>query len=362
MKCPRCKNELRQSKKDPNYGLCDNCKKKYKWIDEHKDDEYEEDEELEDDDNDEDELEDDDNEHEDDDNAHAKSRSRTPKKKSKGRKALIIIFALVAVLLLGAAVFFFLKGNPFENANNTANEETQEDADREYVDDVSAVAASPEEYEGKWVSFTGKVLSFESDTDGVYLQVYTDPQNYGGNVVVHSTDTSLTFFTDDYVFVEGKVEGIFARENMSGEELNLAKINATTIEGADYISAMSPTIAEIFPAASMEQHGFTLTVEAVEFAETETRVYVTAINNTGEEYALYTYSMAIIQNGHQFEIQNNYDANYEALPSDIPDTILASGIVSFPALDATTPFQLIAEGQSNNWELEFVPFTIDITP
>lgn len=34
MRCPRCGNDLRRSKKDPNYGLCDNCRKKYKWINE----------------------------------------------------------------------------------------------------------------------------------------------------------------------------------------------------------------------------------------------------------------------------------------------------------------------------------------
>lgn len=33
MKCPKCGKELRRSKKDPNYGLCDNCRKKYKWVD-----------------------------------------------------------------------------------------------------------------------------------------------------------------------------------------------------------------------------------------------------------------------------------------------------------------------------------------
>lgn len=33
MLCPRCGNELRRSTKDPNYGLCDNCKKKYRWHD-----------------------------------------------------------------------------------------------------------------------------------------------------------------------------------------------------------------------------------------------------------------------------------------------------------------------------------------
>ncbi|MCI8374967.1 MAG: hypothetical protein HFI29_05980 [Lachnospiraceae bacterium] len=32
MKCPRCGNELRRSTKGPNYGLCDNCRKKYKWL------------------------------------------------------------------------------------------------------------------------------------------------------------------------------------------------------------------------------------------------------------------------------------------------------------------------------------------
>lgn len=33
MKCPRCENELRRNVKDPTYGMCDNCKKKYRWID-----------------------------------------------------------------------------------------------------------------------------------------------------------------------------------------------------------------------------------------------------------------------------------------------------------------------------------------
>lgn len=35
MKCPRCRNELRRSKKDPSYGLCDVCRKKYRWRDDY---------------------------------------------------------------------------------------------------------------------------------------------------------------------------------------------------------------------------------------------------------------------------------------------------------------------------------------
>lgn len=30
MNCPKCGNELRISKKDPRYGLCDECRKKFK--------------------------------------------------------------------------------------------------------------------------------------------------------------------------------------------------------------------------------------------------------------------------------------------------------------------------------------------
>lgn len=33
MKCPKCGEELRRSSKDPNYGLCDNCRKRYKLED-----------------------------------------------------------------------------------------------------------------------------------------------------------------------------------------------------------------------------------------------------------------------------------------------------------------------------------------
>jgi hypothetical protein len=38
MKCPNCENELRRDKKNPNYGLCDICRKKYNWIEQSDDD------------------------------------------------------------------------------------------------------------------------------------------------------------------------------------------------------------------------------------------------------------------------------------------------------------------------------------
>lgn len=34
MKCPKCGNELKRSQKNPAYGLCYNCKLKFKWVEE----------------------------------------------------------------------------------------------------------------------------------------------------------------------------------------------------------------------------------------------------------------------------------------------------------------------------------------
>lgn len=47
MKCPICKKELRRSQKNPEYGLCDNCRKRFKWVDDY--DYYDDEDDFEDD-------------------------------------------------------------------------------------------------------------------------------------------------------------------------------------------------------------------------------------------------------------------------------------------------------------------------
>lgn len=83
MKCPRCGNELRQSTKDPNYGLCDNCRKKYKWLE--------------------------------DSGAHKKSSSKRPSQKGPIISAAIIGFIILAIVY----VLTPKKGNNAENNSMT---------------------------------------------------------------------------------------------------------------------------------------------------------------------------------------------------------------------------------------------------
>lgn len=56
-----------------------------------------------------------------------------------------------------------------------------------------------------------------------------------------------------------------------------------------------------------------------------------------------------------------YNGNYAELPYDILPNSSSSGVLVFPAIDSSASFQIYAEGYSDNWELEFAPFTIDIS-
>lgn len=121
MKCPRCRKELRRSKKDPNYGLCDNCRKKYKWIEDNFEDDYEEDEDYD----------------------YIESKSSKRKKKKKKGKGMIIVFAVILIVLIIIGILAFLakgsdkdkKGEKQENQNEQQN--SPEDAE---VPDSEATA------------------------------------------------------------------------------------------------------------------------------------------------------------------------------------------------------------------------------
>ena len=88
---------------------------------------------------------------------------------------------------------------------------------------------------------------------------------------------------------------------------------------------------------------------------------MTAQNNTGDKFSIYTYSAKVVQNGSQYECESNYEANYEEISSDLLPGVSSSGIICFPKIDSATSFQVFIEGNSSNWELDFEPFVFDVT-
>jgi len=141
MICPRCGDELRRSKKDPTYGLCDNCRKKYKWVEEEYDDDVYDDVEEEE----EDEqiiLDDDDDEINEDIGESRRLTKRTPpepavKKKKKGLKIFLIILAIL--IIVGIAAFILLGGIDGIKLFNKSQDNTENVQQNDSTDNTDPV-------------------------------------------------------------------------------------------------------------------------------------------------------------------------------------------------------------------------------
>lgn len=83
--------------------------------------------------------------------------------------------------------------------------------------------------------------------------------------------------------------------------------------------------------------------------------YVTASNNVKDDFSIYTYSIVVTQNGKQYKLESNYNADYDELIDDIKPGITSSGIPTFPALEAND-FNLIIEGSSDDLDIDLEKF------
>lgn len=253
-----------------------------------------------------------------------------------------------------------------EKDSGGTSEKAEKSDKKEYVSDaeIANVFSDPEKYKGKYIRLSGKVFNGpDKEENYAAYQAWHDITNAQNDFVFGLEDDS--FVVDDYVMVDGVITGAFKGENMMGGTISCPMIHADSVEKLSYMEMVVPTIKEIVPEnAVSEQNGISIKVDKVEFAEKETRIYVTEANSSADKFSVFTYDMKIIQNGQQIEQDvasaSTYEGNYAQLSSDILPNASSSGILVFPAIDSSAGFQIYAEGFSDNWELEFAPFTIDV--
>lgn len=275
------------------------------------------------------------------------------------RRMLLAIFALcVSCFAVGCG------------EGSSVDAEVKEEKKEEIVyleeSEISDFFADPNAYKGKYIKLSGKIFNGPDSEDGyVAYQAWHDIDGNNNDFVFGMEDSGEQFQPDDYVIVDGKISGTFEGENAFGGTVTSPIINAISVEKQSYIEAVVPTIKELTPeSAVFEQHGVSLKVDKIEFAEDETRIYLTETNSSTDKFSMWVYSMKIVQNGQQIEqgfSSSSYEGDYPELASEILPNASSSGIVVFPALDSSASFQIYAEGSSDNWELDFTPFTIDIT-
>jgi len=228
--------------------------------------------------------------------------------------------------------------------------------------EVKMMYTDPKSYVGSIVELTGQVFAgVEYDSDGVYFQLLADPVNRDFNTVVAYHDPEFELEDDDYVKLTGEVVDVYEGENMMGGTIVAPAVLAHEIEILSYKDAVMPTIATAAASnGTIDQLGYEVTVENIELAEQETRVYISIQNNGAHEFSLYGFNTVLIQDGTQYETQSNYEADYPEHQSQIRPGITTEGVIVFPAI-REEPFQLIMEARSSDWHEDIEDYVFDCT-
>lgn len=228
--------------------------------------------------------------------------------------------------------------------------------------EIKGLYSNPADFEHRCVEIVGRVFTEpEYDDDGVYLQVWGDVKNTSNSIIVYVPDRDFEVEQDDYIRIAGIVGSSVSGSNAFGGELTVPTIGARTYEVLSYIDAVSPALNTIELNETQTQHGYSITLQKIELAENETRIYVKVENQGTDNFNVYSFNAKVTQNGKQFEEQSNWDADYPEVQTDLLVGSFTEGIIPFPAL-SNEPFTVILEGRSDNWHEDFEPFTFTVEP
>lgn len=272
------------------------------------------------------------------------------------KRMLCMLLSLILVIGLTAC-----GGGGTTDANSPAG--TQEAQKPLSSAEIKQMYTNPADFKGRTVELIGKVFSEpEYDMDGVYFQMWGDPQNSELNTVVGYLDPEFELVSGDYVKILGTVKDVFEGENMMGGKIIAPSILAESLEVMSYEDAIAPALYTAVPAEkTQDQIGYKVTVEKVELSESETRAYITIENGGSDNFSLYSFNAKIVQNGKQYEEQTNYEADYQDIQTDLMVGITTEGIICFPKIENAS-FKLILEGRSDNWNEDIAPYVFELTP
>lgn len=252
------------------------------------------------------------------------------------------------------------KTNNFEE-ETTGTSSTASSTSRTLSDgEIPLMYSNPDSYVGDTVTLIGQVFTEPERSSGsIAFQMFQDPSGSSRNTLVYYVG-SADIKEGDYVRITGTVMGSFSGTNAFGGTIYAPAISTSQLEVISYIDAVSPSISTLnLSNATINQYGCSITIEKIELAAEETRVYVSVTNNSAEEFSFYRYSARIVQNGQQYELETNYDADYPEVSTDILPGVTSTGILTFPPLQ-NGAMQIILSGQSHDFSLDFEDYIFNV--
>lgn len=290
-----------------------------------------------------------------DHDASAQPTEPAPKSPSKGK--LIGIIAGAAAVIVLVAIFALGGGgsqstasksaqsvNPTSSTTPAAANSEQSQSASDATDSLSAadidraaieaVLTDPDGHRGETITFYAE-MSMAADSYKKYfegtlyrLQVSKDSSN---PIYLPESEQSLVTGTLDkprYVRVTGTIDTVNGIAFLKGAELT----------DATFIDYATPTLKSVSVGVSVAESGVTFTVDKVEFAEAETRVYYTVKNNRSKQVE---YDEPTIVQGNSNYTEDHYafyaDVNSNAeFKTKCPTDSSISGFVEYPPMGQST--------------------------
>ena len=246
------------------------------------------------------------------------------------------------------------------NASSSVDKNTEIPPREEFISssDIDNVYASPDNYAGKWIELTGQIFG---GVESGEFQMWQDIGSINHNTIVYFDTRSAGLADDDYVRIIGKINGSVTYKNVLGGNVKALSISAASVEKVSYIDATAPAIKTITPNnAVITQHGCTIRIDKIECAEKETRLYVTAKNDSDYNMTIHEYNSNIVQGKKQIEKQTNFGADYPEFPMDILPGIECSAIIPFAPIEPDTDLKVIINSRNDNYRLRFNDYVFSI--
>ena len=212
-----------------------------------------------------------------------------------------------------------------------------------------------EAYVGSDVDIRGQVAQVVKVSESVsQFTIETKTELTFGEITLVAVRSDPKLTKGQWVRVRGELHSYWNIQNVLGAELSMPVVAAHSVAKIARKDAF-PSIRTIEVDESISQHGLTITVQRVEIADTETRLYLHARNNSPNKASLSAFDAVLVQGTRQIMRKDLFGQDVVEPDSTLFAGTETEGVLLFdPVSPDSSPVKLIWEDpQTDDYSVTF---------
>lgn len=223
----------------------------------------------------------------------------------------------------------------------------------------NSVQSNPKSYVGSSINVKGQWLQVIPNSSPKMDLVYLNPKNMTGAIAVENSQSRIR--SHSYVDISGRIVGVNQFRNVFGAKISIPVIKATKMVTVSRNTFFAPTVGTVSSVAPQTQNGLTIAVSKVEFANKQTRVFLTATNHSGSGVQISDNSATLVQGTHQLNV-HLFASDSHLFPTSITNGVISSDELTYQGANLNSHHALILRisVSSNNFNQTWRHFSFTI--